>query len=224
MINRIVNKLKFLYLKRSIGSYESFKKTHNLQTLDSLIPVNREKLRPFYEQYIKEISSPDMAASLELAAFIYSFCQIKGCKKLLDIGSGFSSFICRRFASETPAVETFTVDDDEAWLKKTNQYLEKHHLNTDNLFTMDQFLSNDLSGFDFILHDLNFVEVRINHLETIMKLIKRDGFVILDDVHKPDYLFAALVKLRKNTVNIFSLQSITTDRFGRFSLMVVKKH
>lgn len=224
MISRIFHKFHFSFLKTKVKTFAQFKKLKPFDQLNSkMIEQNKEMLRPYYQQYIKEVSRADMAASLELAAFIYSICKINRFTKLLDMGSGLSSFVFRLYAKERPNVKVFSVDDDAAWVKKTKDFLSQHQLSTDNIFTLDQFLQSGEEGFDCILHDLNFVEVRINYVEQMMKITKINGIIIFDDVHKTDYLFGLLVKLKKFESKIFSVKPVTCDNFGRFALAAIKQ-
>jgi len=224
MISRIFHKFHFSFLKTKVKTFAQFKKLKPFDQLNSkMIEQNKEMLRPYYEQYIKEVSRADMAASLELAAFIYSICKINRFTKLLDMGSGLSSFVFRLYAKERPNVKVFSVDDDAAWVKKTKDFLSQHQLSTDNIFTLDQFLQSGEEGFDCILHDLNFVEVRIKYIGYIMRITKPHGLVILDDVHKPDYLFALLVNLKNIKAKKYNIKPVTYDGYGRFSLAVVKE-
>lgn len=179
-------------------------------------------IEPAYMTYVREVSSPNMATSLELAALQYAICKANSYTKLLDMGSGLSSFVFRLYAKENPGVTVFSVDDDEAWLQKTKLFLIEHGLNTDNILLLDEFLKSKENEFDFILHDLNFVEVRINFVELMLRTAQRNGLLIFDDVHKPDYLFSLLSILKKEPVHIYDLKPVTIDSFGRYALAVVK--
>ena len=197
MIGRINRKLKFFMLQFRVKNYNAFKKELSLNQLSaSNIEENTKKLKPYYSEYVNHISSPEMAASMELAGFMYTLCKANQYKKVLDLGSGLSSFIFRLYAKETLGVEVYSVDDDAAWLTKTRGYLEQHHLDTNNMFTLQQFVDLKESGFDCILHDLNFVEVRIQYVDFVFRSAKKNGLIIMDDVHKMDYRFALLKKLK----------------------------
>ena len=223
-MRRIINKIKFLLLQSGIVTFDQFKKIKPFDQLNSkMIEQNKEMLRPYYEQYVKEVSHADMATSLELAAFMYSICKLNHYTKLLDMGSGLSSFVFRLYAKENPGVTVFSVDDDAVWLEKTKDFLRQHQLATDNIFTLDQFLKSGEEEFDCILHDLNFVEVRINYVELIMKIAKQNGIVIFDDVHKPDYLFALLAKLKGIKARVYNVKPVTLDNYKRFALAVMKE-
>ncbi|MEO7989465.1 MAG: methyltransferase domain-containing protein [Chryseolinea sp.] len=224
MIERINRRLKFLILQFRVQSYDTFKTTLSLNQLTSRqLEENSKKIKPYYTEYVQNVSSPEMAASLELAAFMYTLCKTKHYTKLLDMGSGLSSFIFRLYAKETPGVKVYSVDDDVAWLEKTKDYLNQHDLNTDNMVTLQQFIDLKESGFDCILHDMNFVEVRIQYVDLVLQAAKQNGLVIMDDVHKPDYRYALLKKLKGMALEKFTLKDVTLDSFGRFAFAVLKK-
>jgi predicted O-methyltransferase YrrM len=223
MIARIKNKIRFSLLKLKIHRFSEARRIKVFENLDLEMEQHKKKLRPYYEHYIRDISRADMAASLELAAFIFSLCKINQFKKVLDMGSGLSSFIFRLYAKENPGVNVFSIDDDAAWLEKTKGFLEHYRLDTKNMYTLNEFLKKEDKAFDCILHDLNFVEVRINYVEKLMELSKQNGLVIFDDVHKPDYLFALLIKLKNFKSSIYNMKPVTVDSYGRFSLAVVKE-
>jgi len=223
MLTRILRKLNFYRLRSGILGFERFSKDilpdkHFLKAIEQ----NKKKLQPYYDQYTREISRADMAASLELATFMFTLCKENHYTKLLDMGSGLSSFVFRLYAKETPGVVVYSVDDDSVWLEKTKDFLRKHQLSTERIEILEKFLISEETNFDCILHDLNFVEVRINYIEWILKIMKRNGLVIFDDVHKPDYLFALLNKLKNNDVKMYDVKAITVDHYERFSLAVVK--
>ena len=224
MIERINRKLKFLILEFRVQSFNEFKKELSLNQISAFsLEENAKKIKPYYSEYVQHVSSPEMAASLELATFMYTLCKTKHYTKLLDVGSGLSSFIFRLYAKETPGVRVYSVDDDAAWLEKTKGYLKQHDLNIDNMLTLQQFINSKESGFDCILHDMNFVEVRIQYVDLVLQAAKQNGLIIMDDVHKPDYRFALLKKLKGTIHEKFTLKNVTLDSFGRFAFAVLKK-
>lgn len=218
-----MRKIKSLSLQSGVRSYKKFKSIGKFNHITpEIIARYNTLLKPYYDLYIREVSRADMATSLELATFMYTICEINKYTRLLDMGSGLSSFVFRLYAKEHPGVEVFSVDDDVAWLAKTKDYLSKHKLNTDKMLTLEEFLTLKEFGFDCVLHDLNFVEVRIDFVEKILQTTKDHGIIIFDDVHKPDYQYALLRKLKDNRVKAYDLKSITHDKYGRFALAVVK--
>jgi len=196
---------------------EFVKSDSRYKNLEKLIAQCREELRPAYEHYVKEVSRADMAASLEVSGLLLALCRLNRWKRLLDLGSGFSSFVFRYYARETPAATVFSVDDDAEWLKRTSTFLEAHQLNTTNIWHIDEFLSRNDEPFDCILHDLNFVEVRINYVQQVLERLAPEGLAVFDDVHKPDYRLMLMKHLKAGPGTTYSLKPVTLDQFGRFA-------
>jgi hypothetical protein len=212
-MNRILRKLQSLFLHSKI---RKMARTDNVEKNSAL-------LKPYFDEYIAEVSVSNMAASLELASTLLSILEKNKYRKLVDLGSGFSSFVFRFYANSNPGVEVYSVDDDAAWLEKTREYLKRNNMSDVNLLTLDQFIAADLSGFDCILHDLNFVEVRINHVSMLLSKLSANGILILDDMHKPDYRIEVLKKLQTQPFNVYDLRADTLDSFGRYSMIVLRK-
>ena len=212
-VKRIIRKLYSIYLHLRVKKFATIPG----------VEQNTKLLKPYFDDYIERVSVANMAASLELAAVLLSLLQSRKYKKLVDLGSGFSSFVFRLYAKSNPGVEVISVDDDALWLEKTRDYLKKNNVSDSDLLTLDQFLAKNLSGFDCILHDMNFVEVRINYVSTLLTKLSDNGILILDDMHKPDYRIDVLKKLEHEPFNIYDVREQTLDSFGRYSMIVTKK-
>ncbi|MBA3970761.1 MAG: response regulator [Bacteroidetes bacterium] len=183
-----------------------------------------EEIRVTHKEYITTISSPEMAMSLELANFLFAYCLKNKPAVLLDLGSGFSSYIFRLYKkySKTPVIVS-SVDDHDEWLKKTMDYLSEQNVSTDLLFNLDTFKENaQANSYDLILLDLNFVEKRKDFIEFSINLLKPTGMLIVDDVHKVEFLREVKEKAKKNNCKLFNIKNQTKDSFGRFSILLSK--
>lgn len=217
MIGRVLQRIRLAYYA-SEKSFHQFESSNpGYQNFAIRCGQCREELRPAYERYVKDVSRADMAASLELGAALLALCRTHRWKKLLDLGSGFSSYVFRLYARESSGVEVYSVDDDAEWLKRTMSYLAANELSTEHLMHLDDFLSQGNNSFDCILHDLNFVEVRVKYVQHVLERLSPEGLLIFDDVHKTDYRIDLMKQLRSQGGNMYSLKPITLDRFGRFS-------
>jgi len=222
MIDRLLRKIKSAYAAGSVKSFSAFVNTRpDYANLERIWRDCQEELRPAYEYYIKNVSRADMAASLELAAAMLALCRLRRWQRVLDVGSGFSSYVFRRYARDTPGVTVVSVDDDKEWLNRTSGFLEGQNVSTDNMFWLDDFLRTDHKPFDCILHDQNFVEVRILRVPDVLSRLATDGLLIFDDVHKPDYRSNLLDILRKQEGTTFSLKPVTLDGYGRYAFAFV---
>ena len=193
-----------------------------LRNFNELANKNRQILKPYYKQYISEVSNDSMTISFELSVFLMILCNIFKPKSILDLGSGFSSFIFRHYMLNTTSkTEVWSVDDSHSWLEKTRQFLTLHNLPIDNLITWSSFLEKNVDTFDFVLYDLGSTRsFRIKNLNKIVTLVNPNGVIILDDVHDPGYRPNARRVLKEFNLDYYSLKFFTRDKGGRHSWLV----
>ncbi len=193
-----------------------------LQQYEELAKPIREALRPYYEKYISEMSTPWMAIGFDTAVFLTVLCQIFRPQRILDLGSGFSSFVFRIYAVKaSPAPSVVSVDDEPTWLDTTRRFLVTNHLTSENLVDWQTFRSTKHTPFDFILHDLGRMPLRRSALRTVLALVRVGGFVVLDDIHKDEYRVYAKRVLAELNLHSYSLRAFTKDRYGRYTLLVM---
>jgi predicted O-methyltransferase YrrM len=183
----------------------------------------RQKILSHYHEYISEISSEIMASSLELSIFLLFMCDMAQPKKILDLGSGFSSFLFRFHALNAPNNPLIcSVDDSEEWLIKTAGFLTTHHLLATNLMTWDDFSGQDRGSFDFIFYDLGPFEFRKDSLKRVLeKMTGPHGIVILDDMHSADYGLFVERSLKGTRFRAYDTGCYTRDHYSRYSLMLI---
>lgn len=197
-----------------------------------------KELKPYYKEYTSEVSPDDWAISLELATFLQIFCDITKPKSILDLGSGFSSFVFRRYqATAHIKPEVWTVDDSQKWLKKTRTFLEYTTYPCENLTTWNSFLEflsttrdvknklqSEVKNFDLILHDLGSMESRAGRLERLLMVLiplsSPNGVIILHDIHKPNYLKAVIQMSKHLNCKVYNLKFYTLDSYGRHSALL----
>lgn len=187
---------------------------------DELFQKSYKELKPYYNNYVPRITRDDMAISLQLASFILTFCRLTKPKKIADLGSGFSSFVFRYYASQCPyKVDIWSVDDGRKWLEKTRVFLSKNKLSTKNLIHFSEFKKMH-QAFDLILHDIGTMETRIETVVYAMNLAKKGGFIILDDMHFPAYSPIPKTIIRNTGFTALSTRNYTKDKYGRFSYVI----
>src|SRR5437870_128740 len=86
-------------------SLEYFRGLRDLLNLHALLPQLRaykdiraryeRRLLPYYREYVSMISSETMCISLELASFLLAICDFCRPRRVVDLGSGFSSVVLR---------------------------------------------------------------------------------------------------------------------------------
>lgn len=178
-------------------------------------------LKASYSQYLSSVSTDEMAISLELAAVLDLCCDATHPQRILDLGSGYSSFLFRsRTTRGEPTPYILSVDDSSVWLDKTRRFLAEQGLPTDELCTWDELTHRNVPPFDLILHDLGSIELRTTTLRRVLSLGGPECLFFLDDVHVPSYHLYARALLRETGHAGGSLRRFTRDRFGRYSLLV----
>ena len=200
---------------------ELLKRMPELRRIEKEQETAERELLPFYDNYTRFISSDRMAISLELATFCLALCRLIRPKRILDLGSGFSSFVFRYYAKEA-GCEVASVDDDAQWLGKTRQYLAKEQLSIQNLFEWSS-VPTIKGEFDLVLHDLGNRHTRGDVLPNVYKLTTKNGFIILDDFHKLDYVMRVKDFLVSQDNRFYSIYKYTIDKFARYSAVVIKK-
>lgn len=174
-----------------------------------------------YAQYINErsgISTPDMAASLELCQYIFNLCEQYQYKKVIDLGSGITSFALRYYQSLHDNVIVYSVDDNHDWLQRTKDFVISHGLNSENFICgIDNILESD---FDLVVYDYGRMPTRTKNLESAINLCKSDGIIYCDDCQKTKY-YEHVKQTASKTFNITAIDE-TIDQFNRFGVILTK--
>lgn len=209
------------YVQGGLDKYKLLKRIPYLHNYEEQASIIREILQPPYKQYTSTVSSEVMALSLEASVFLAVLCCIIKPKRILDLGSGFSSVVFRMITSEeNPKPVIWSIDDAPEWLDKTRTFLSILNLPTDNLITWQTFSEQNRDTFDFISYDLGYTPVRKALFTEVIPLISPGGLIVLDDVHKHDYRLHAKRVLRKTSLLYYSLKSFTCDKGGRYCALV----
>jgi len=181
-------------------------------------------IKPQYEEYIREVFTPDMAVSLRTAVFLRVFCEGLKPKRILDLGSGFSSFVLRTYAATQNDVVVCSIDDSPEWLDRTRIYLASHNLSTERLILWSQFEQYSFDRFDFILYDLGNMNLRKDSLHLVLKIGEEKGVILLDDMHKASYEQYVHNCLKHYSYCYFDLKLYTLDEFGRYCGLISDIH
>ncbi|MHC4107934.1 MAG: class I SAM-dependent methyltransferase [Planctomycetota bacterium] len=181
----------------------------------------KQAIEPMIVEYGTAVSTPDMAVSLPSAAFLAALCRLTQPMRVLDAGSGFSSYVLRRFASQNGRrAEVWSVDDDEQWLKKTREYLAQQAVGDERLLMWDQLAASDERDFDLIFHDLGQARgIRLEVLPDICARISPRGLLLLDDFHKLRYRRGACRVLKRLHFEVVPLRYHTIDPLGRYAAL-----
>lgn len=185
------------------------------------LKLYQDKFESEYEEYTSEVSTKAQAISLELSAFLYWFCKDKEITSILDLGSGFSSYVFNTYSQNVSlSVNVTSIDDHDGWLEKTKQFLLKNRISDPQVLHLDSF-DFQSSSFDLVFHDLGSMDVRKNSFHNVVSSVSyNDGFIVLDDMHKKDYERFVSNNLKKYSCDHLSLKNQTLDDFGRFSTLL----
>jgi predicted O-methyltransferase YrrM len=223
-------KKPFRYAESKLWDYYGYRdakfltqKYPELRAYETLCRVELSKIRPEYESYITQISTVGHAVSWEAVQLLFVLAKSIKPKRILDLGSGFSSFALRHFSTYVQnGVEIYSVDDNEEWLQKTYGFLKSHDLPTDNLFLWPDFKLSDQDDFDLIFHDLGRMELRVESLPFVLSLQSPAGIVVLDDMHKKPYRTMIKQEIENKNLSLHSARKFTLDKFGRFSQIAIR--
>jgi predicted O-methyltransferase YrrM len=182
---------------------------------DSMLMYNKE-IRPAYNKYVKEVSNRVMAASMECCVFLMVMCKDIKPKKVLDLGSGFSSYALRYYKNKYyKDMEVWSVDSNDKWLLKSKQFIKDYGLNTDHFYTWEEMMDID-EKFDLVFLDIDASKNRPAYLKPVIEnFMTSDSFILLDDMHK-----GGLAKRFKAIMDDYMYDSIdvknrTLDSGGR---------
>jgi predicted O-methyltransferase YrrM len=181
----------------------------------------RHFLMPTYLDYVARVSWADHAVSLETAACLLQMCEERQPERVLDTGSGYSSYVLRRYAKDSGA-EVVSVETDESWLTKTAAYLEQMEVGTAGLMSWADFQRTPPRPFDLIFHDLAGGDVRTNSMRLMTDLITADGHLIFDDMQSEQHRIEAKRVTVAAGRRYFSMARITMDPIDRYAGLSVR--
>lgn len=189
------------------------------------IRTARNELEPAWREYTATVSTPVMAASLELCALLLATARRLRPRRILDLGSGLSSYVLRSFAVESGTASVVTVDDDAAWLERSRAFLASRGLPTGEMHVWEAFAATTPAPFDLVLHDLGTMRVRAATLPRVLELAAPDGIVVLDDLHPKGapYCDIAPEACRRAGRTLYSLRPLSFDAIGRFAGIAIPR-
>lgn len=184
------------------------------------LAAERSALAGAYERYVHDVSTENMAISLELATFMLGICRALRPRRVLDLGSGFSSYVLRLYAQQSDTgVRVVSVDDSDEWLPKTRGFVERYGLSTSNMVPWRAFLEDGEKDFDLILHDLGGLPLRGRVLPEVLGLARPGGVLLFDDANHPVYRSLVRDALSADGLRAYNLRAITKDGIRRYSLL-----
>lgn len=176
-----------------------------------------------YHDYKKNISSGNSAISLELGLYLFEMTKSLNPKLILDLGSGFSSFVFRYVCKQNAGVMScWSVDDSREWLDQTRKYLTNNSLDVHYIFEWRDFLNEKHPFFDLIFVDIRPISRRVESLDFLLEILSPKGKMVFDDFHKPHLSKPLLDYVSQRKLKLTSIKSSTLDSLGRYSVIIEK--
>jgi predicted O-methyltransferase YrrM len=157
-----------------------------------------------------------MAVSLETAGLLLALCRTQGVCSAIDLGSGFSSYVLHRWASEVQA-EVVSVDDDPAWLERTRRFLSQQGISAEGLCLWPD-IPNRM--FDLVFHDFAVGAKREQTMPVALGVARR--LVVFDDAQHRGHRAAMRSAAADAGAQLFSLRRLTVDARRRYAMLAVK--
>lgn len=182
-------------------------------------------LKDNYTNYTTNVSDPKMAVSLELAVFLYTLCLVFKPQSILDLGSGYSSFVFTSYKRESErTVKLWSVDDNSKWLTKTRVYLKREKWQPTRFLSWKTLEKMGLSKlpFELILYDLGTMSTRKRFFHYLLKHARKGTIIIVDDMHMLDYQRLVRKLVNEEEVQFYSLKSFTKDSYHRFATLLIR--
>jgi predicted O-methyltransferase YrrM len=182
--------------------------------------VDLDRVNRLWMSYVREVSEASHAAAPGTVAYLYRLCDYLKPSSILDLGSGLSSAVFRKWATERRAdCEIMTFDTNQEWLDKTSAFLTANELPTDGLYLWDGWISGK---FDLVFHDLAGGETRETVAPLAAAAVADGGVILFDDAQHADHLAAFERAATDNGIELYSLAKWTSDAIERFALIGFK--
>lgn len=150
----------------------------------------RDMLRPTHQLYTTTVSTPGMAMSLETGAVLFHIAELTDAKRLVDFGSGLSSYVFRHYAEFRPDVTVISVDDSADWLTRTGTFLQQCGLDRGELVEWSSFDPTGIDA-DLVFHDLAMGALREEAMPIAAASLAQTGIIVFDDMQHEGHRAAA---------------------------------
>jgi hypothetical protein len=152
-----------------------------------------ERLVPAYREYCLTVSKRSMALSIETCAYLWWLCVHLDAKAVADLGSGFSSYVLRLYASESGhTVRVASVDDNDEWLDKSERFI----------------------------HDYAAGDIRNEWMTVAVEHRAPSGVVVFDDAQNHNHHFNMAAAARQAGLRLYDVYEQTVDEVGRYGAMI----
>ena len=180
----------------------------------------QRELEPAYGRYVKEVSQPEWAASIQLAAFLWHVSRVMEPTRILELGSGFTSYVLRRYREEHGGVTVLSVDNNEEWLGKTAEFLRDVGIGDDGLILLDDLDETAVEReYDLVFNDV-LGTLRADMTAAAMRYRSPEGIVVVDDANREPDRRSVMKCARRDGLKVYDLRPWTIDFYGRWALLI----
>jgi predicted O-methyltransferase YrrM len=216
-----LRKLPYRAADSAVALYDAPKFKRDLPTVATALEGvgDGSELRPVYDRYVSTISSWDWAVAWRTAVALDALCDALRPRRILDLGSGFSTYVeCRWAQNAQPETEIVSVDDSPEWLETTRGFLAGEGLSCELIARAD-LGSLPAGAFDLAFDDMGRVEQRAEAIDTLARVMAPGGVVVLDDMNVRGYRAEVRARLDRAGWPLYSLRKQTIDQRGRFAML-----
>jgi predicted O-methyltransferase YrrM len=160
-----------------------------------------------------------MAASLETCALMLALCRRAHPTQVTDLGSGFSSYVLRLYAS-TSAAEVTSVDDSPEWLSRTSEFIPGDLRS--GRFEIWPVFRDAHDEFGLVFHDFAGGALREEAMRVALDACAPGGIVIFDDAQHVGHRRRMRSECRRVGARLFALRWCTFDDINRWAMIAVK--
>lgn len=177
----------------------------------------------YNQHFANKKRRPDTGLSLQSANYLAAYLSTEAPRSILDLGSGFSSWLFHLWAMESPDTHlVVTIDHDPLWLHCTQgELIEIAPELPSRFYTLDEFyiaVDRGLLGeFDMVFLDLAKMTRRNTWIERAADRVV-GNHLFIDDWHKPHLRETAEPMLVDKGFSLHPLEKETVDQWGRYMI------
>lgn len=185
--------------------------------LETQQPTLRETLTLLRTRHLSANKRRDTTAiDVPSAAWLCECCERVQAMRVLELGSGFSTWALRSWQVHHPETEIWTIDDEHRWLETTRSEIAGYGWNLEHIMHLDELLATSCDhAFDVVFVDLDNMRTRLFYAPRIVAWTKPGGIIVFDDWHMPDYRAQMREYMAGRGIAIIE-EDATRDPHGRY--------
>ncbi len=173
-------------------------------------------ITPYYNDYLANVS--DMAPSLKTLKALILLCRPGA--SVIDLGSGFSSFVLAYYAEHLD-LDIWSIDDSPEWLKHSEDFCVKHGYDQPLFLLWSTYEQLRTVSNDVIFFDIGRTPKRPQYYNHVLNNnINPHTVILFDDMHKPILKNALDRELSNKNYHEQDIKNLTLDQYGRYCRLI----